>query len=285
MSDPCHSPRSSPAHLVPQPHDASSISSPPLSNIVRCLLLHIQVILRCPYVTAVKSTPAPVIMAFDWTFPLAPPFPSESFGTRNIDFSEAGLFDSFEVSAEDNPAPHLPLQPGSETWPGLECTCHLISAGITCWLHPWANGCGDPSMTIPDHEYMLNAADQIDCDIAASPRRVVDTVPNINACANPCPPIVHQSPSLRPKRRRAVISTRHKRTLENQLAVNAYPSNVDVNSLSKLTGLSLKTVGTWFGNARSRKLRSRCKSLSFDGHPTLTASRITMSLFPANFGI
>jgi hypothetical protein len=56
----------------------------------------------------------------------------------------------------------------------------------------------------------------------------------------------------KPRLRRSRISSRNRRILREQLSINPYPRDSELDELHKRTGLALKCIKTWFSNTRHR---------------------------------
>lgn len=199
-------------------------------------------------------------MALDWTFPS---LPNEAFDLHDVDFADSTFFDSFlELDPPSLPGMVHALHPSDllsvEPWAGLGCTCGL--GFITCSEHNSQDAAND---------YSKHSCDTTDYEPSTHIPNASEPTGPASLCKEsdltcidkviPQPAVMDKMRLLSQKPRRATIAPSLKGLLEQQLVTNPYPTAKDVKILSSRTGLSLKTITTWFANHRARKLRAQCK--------------------------
>lgn len=213
-------------------------------------------------------------MAFDWSFSaqqdVAPNSEDHNFFATDFSMNNAHLrefasddwrnpdraFDYLRVNAAVRP-------PSFDTpWVDQGCVCGL--SDVVCSKH---------SRFVPTSTYVHHTTDSFrEASISAGPSTqptdVVDTAPYQSATI-PVNPVWAVNSSSVPEQgcaikrtNRTIIPKEAKHILEQHFAVDRYPPFVGINLLARKTNLTFKTVRMWFANTRSRKRKSKGKSVN-----------------------
>jgi len=205
-------------------------------------------------------------MAFDWSFPS---LPNDASDPQDFHFEDTPSlidfqpFDQSSTSIEQNDIYPPDLLPFDQAWTGLSCTCGTI---FTCNEHDDYNKY-DPNDT---EEHSSSAMTVYVQSMHANGDHAHSGPALSLARTNPVigfehDPIIQKFAKMTPeaavaqRKQRTRISSYQNRILRHKIAINPYPTAKDIQPLSSHTGLSSKTITTWFSNYRSRKLKKQCK--------------------------
>ncbi|KAF2027635.1 hypothetical protein EK21DRAFT_91293 [Setomelanomma holmii] len=234
-------------------------------------------------------------MTLDWSFPSQPQDVPESnfFDVHDLDsVQDTSFLDLFEYADGSLPASGDVLS----LWTPSLCTCRDSFTSF-CYEHERLTTIKyvtDATFTdeVPvgfSHHFSHARKDvesPLQCNVPGPTDLEMDTHATLERCSQGAfaqqdsgvqqnRVQIDQASATKPSHR-TKISIAQRTKLEARFAVDPYPDKKHVDDLARALGLTLRTIRTWFNNARSRKMSRHTSQSSSDSNesslPTISSS-------------